>query len=76
VIWEVRVSYKRGIQDAEGESARRGLRVLGFKAVEEVTTAKIYQIRGEFGREEIEEMCRRLLANPVSQDYRIREIQE
>ncbi len=69
--WEVRISYKPGVQDTEGESTLKGLKVLGFKGVEMVNTAKVFRIRGEVRRAEIEEMCRRLLANPVSQDYEI-----
>jgi len=72
--WEVRISYKRGVQDSEGESALQGLRALGFEGVREVATAKVFIIEGEVGREEVEEMCRRLLANPVSQDYTIAEV--
>jgi phosphoribosylformylglycinamidine synthase len=74
--WEVRISYKPGVQDAEGESTLRGLRSLGFKKVEDVHTAKVFRIRGDYTREEVEEMCRRLLANPVSQDYSIVEVVE
>jgi phosphoribosylformylglycinamidine synthase subunit PurS len=69
--WEVRISYKPGVQDTEGESTLEGLKALGFKGVETVHSAKVFRIRGEFERTEIEKMCKRLLANPVSQDYEI-----
>ena len=75
MLWEVRIAYKPGVQDSEGESALRGLQTLGFKNVETVGTAKVYRIEGDYSREEIEEMCKRLLANPVSQDYEIEEIE-
>ncbi len=75
MLWEVRISYKRGVQDSEGESTLRGLKALGFGGVEEVSTAKVYRIRGNLSREDVEEICRRLLANPVSQDYTIRGIE-
>jgi phosphoribosylformylglycinamidine synthase len=71
MLWEVRISYKPGVQDPEGESTLKGLRSLGFKMVEDVHTSKVFRIKGEYSRDEIEEMCRRLLANPVSQDYSI-----
>ncbi|WP_456475653.1 phosphoribosylformylglycinamidine synthase subunit PurS [Candidatus Pyrohabitans sp.] len=73
--WEVRVSYKKGVQDPEGESTLYGLKMLGFDGVKEVHTAKLFIIEGDYGREEIETMCRRLLANPVSQDYEIRRVE-
>lgn len=76
MIWEVRISYKPGVQDAEGESALKGLKVLGFDALEEVRFAKVYRIKGEYDESQIEMMCKRLLANPVSQDYVIKKIEE
>lgn len=74
MLWEVRIAYKPGVQDAEGESTLRGLHALGFDKVEEVKTAKVFVIKGDYTMEEVEEMCRRLLANPVSQDYTIAEV--
>lgn len=76
MLWEVRISYKPGVQDAEGESTLRGLRSLGFKDVKDVHTSKVFRIEGEYTKTEVEEMCRRLLANPVSQDYIIAEVKE
>ncbi len=75
VLWEVRIAYKPGVQDSEGESALKGLQTLGFKNVERVGTAKVYRIEGDYSREEIEEMCKRLLANPVSQNFEIEELE-
>lgn len=72
--WEVRISYKKGVQDSEGESARSGLKTLGFKGVEKVSTAKVYVIEGNLTFADVEGMCKRLLANPVSQGYTITEV--
>lgn len=74
VLWEVRISYKPGVQDTEGESTLQGLKILGFKKVKSVGTSKIYRIEGNYSKKDIEEMCRRLLANPVSQNYEIVEV--
>lgn len=74
MIWEVRISYKPGVQDAEGESTQGGLRALGFEEVRGVRTSKVYRIEGNYSKKDVEEMCRRLLANPVSQDYSIEEV--
>ncbi len=74
MLWEVRLAYKPGVQDTEGESTLEGLKALGFKEVEGVHTAKVYRIKSDCSREEVEEMCRRLLANPVSQDYEIERV--
>lgn len=74
MLWEVRVSYKPGVQDPEGDSTLEGLKTLGFEKMKEVRTAKVYVIKGDYSRQEVEEMCKRLLANPISQDYEIREL--
>jgi len=74
LLWEIRISYKQGVQDTEGRSALEGLRALGFEKVSEVKTARVYRIEGDYSKREIEEMCKRLLANPVSQDYKIKKI--
>ena len=76
MLWEVRISYKPGVLDAEGESTLRGLKALGFEKVEKVSTAKVFRIKGELSRRDIEEMCKRLLANPISQDYEIIKLEE
>jgi len=76
MIYEVRISYKPGVQDPEGESTLEGLRALGFEKVEEVRSAKLYVIKSDYDLQQIEEMCKRLLANPISQDYEIREVKQ
>jgi len=76
LFWEIRISYKQGVQDTEGRSALEGLRALGFEKVSEVKTARVYRIEGDYSKREIEEMCKRLLANPVSQNYTIEEVKE
>lgn len=72
--WEVRISYKKGVQDSEGDSTKQGLKTLGFDRIEKVGSAKVFVIDGGYQYDEIEEMCKRLLANPVSQDYQISEV--
>ena len=52
-----------------------GLRTLGFEEVEDVHTSKVYVIKGDYTGEEVDDMCRRLLANPVSQEYEIRKLE-
>lgn len=71
--WEVRVYYKKGVQDPEGDTTLQGLKMLGIECVKSVRTAKVFWIEG-CSREEVEKACRRLLANPTSQDYEILEL--
>ena len=73
---EVRVELKKGILDAEAGTAKKSLQLLGFNGVEDVKTAKIFTIdisasSKEKAQEEAEEMCKRLLANPVINNYKI-----
>ncbi|HDH28282.1 MAG TPA: phosphoribosylformylglycinamidine synthase, purS protein [Euryarchaeota archaeon] len=72
--WEVRISYKKGVQDSEGESTLTGLKTLGFTDVDNVSAAKVYLIEGNLTKADVEEICERLLANPVSQDYTVSEV--
>ncbi len=72
--WEVRISYKKGVLDSEGKSTLSGLKTLGFNGVDNVSAAKVYVIEGDLTRGDVEDICERLLANPVSQDYSISEV--
>ena len=71
--YEVRVSFKPGVLDAEGNAALDALKSLGFKAAG-VATAKVYYIETAEKQERVEEMCRKLLANPIIQDYRVAKV--
>jgi phosphoribosylformylglycinamidine synthase subunit PurS len=73
---EVRVELKKGVLDAEGETVAKSLKLLGFD-VGGVETVKVYKIRLDSSDENAavktcEDACRRLLANPVIQEYSIR----
>lgn len=72
---KVEVSLKPGLSDPEGETSAESLRDLGYK-VSEVSISKVYYIylnadSVEDAREKTDEMCRRLLANPVKDNYTI-----
>ena len=67
---EVRVELKPGVVDAEAESVRRSLELLGIPSVGRVATARIYDLEFEGvspaeARRRAEEAVDRLLANPV-----------
>jgi phosphoribosylformylglycinamidine synthase len=69
--YEVYVTYKQGIFDPPGATAERALANLGYKGVHSVKIGKYIQIEADGGLEMVREMCERLLANPVIEDYRI-----
>ena len=67
---EVRVTLRAGIADPEGQTIASALRSLGYAGVEEVRTGKLMRIAFAAADHAaavsaIDEMCRRLLANPV-----------
>ena len=71
---KVEIRLKLGHSDPEGETTAKSLRDLRYR-VEEVRVVKVYEIAFEAdslrgAEERVEEMCRRLLANPVKDDYR------
>ncbi len=76
----VYVTLKPTVNDPQGLTIRGGLHSLGFDSVEGVRAGKYLEIRVD-GHERAEaeaqvtEMCRKLLANPVIEDFRF-EIEE
>jgi phosphoribosylformylglycinamidine synthase len=72
----VRIKLKKGVADPEGMNTKRALELLGFKGVAEVTSIKTFEIvikagSQEAARKTIDEMCKRLLANPVIHNHAI-----
>lgn len=72
----VYVTLKPTVNDPQGLTIRGALRSLGFPEVESVRAGKYLELRlpdGDEGqaRARLDEMCRRLLANPVIEDYRV-----
>lgn len=73
-IARVEVRLKPGHSDPEGETTKYALVELNY-AVEYVRVSKVYEIVFEAqsiedAKSKVEEMCRRLLANPVKDDYK------
>ncbi|MBM3308682.1 MAG: phosphoribosylformylglycinamidine synthase subunit PurS [Candidatus Altiarchaeales archaeon] len=73
---EVKVGLKHGVLDAEGETIQKSLKLLGYD-VKKVDAVKCYNITVEAKTEKeavsrIEDSCKKLLANPVIQEYSIR----
>lgn len=69
----VEVRLKQSHSDPEGETTAKSLRDLRY-AVEQVRVVKVFELVFEAdsllgARELVDEMCNRLLANPVKDDY-------
>ncbi len=70
------VSPKKGVLDPAGQAALGALKSLGFDEVTGVQIGKYITLRLEGAdaaraEERVQEMCERLLANPIIEDYRI-----
>lgn len=70
----MKVIYKKGVADPEGANTAKTLKLLGFDDIEDVKSAKVFRIFLDAGDEDkararVEEMCDKLLANPVIHDY-------
>jgi phosphoribosylformylglycinamidine synthase len=72
----VEVGHRPGILDPQGGAIERALPALGYGNVTHVRVGKSIRLMvdaadEDAARAEVEEMCRRLLANPVIEDYTI-----
>jgi phosphoribosylformylglycinamidine synthase PurS subunit len=70
---KIEVSLKPGHSDPEGEMTSQSLRELKF-STRKVSVSKVYTVVFEAesqkkAEETVEEMCRRLLANPIKDNY-------
>jgi len=69
------VTLKREVLDPQGKAVCNSLKSLGFNRVEDVRVGKVIEItlagdsREKTGSE-VQEMCRKLLSNPVIEDFR------
>jgi phosphoribosylformylglycinamidine synthase subunit PurS len=64
----VLVRPKDGILDPQGEAVRRALPALGFEGVRSVHIGRLVEMEVE-SPDEVEGMCKRLLANPTIEEY-------
>ncbi len=74
---EIQVTLKKSVLDPQGAAVEKALDVLGYKNVEKVRVGKYLELVLEAEKEDeaksqVEEMCERLLTNPVIEDYSCR----
>lgn len=72
----VRVIPRRGILDPQGKAVADALRTLGFISVEDVHVGRLIVVELDAAssaeaESSVRDMCRRLLANPVTEDFEI-----
>jgi phosphoribosylformylglycinamidine synthase len=67
---KILIRPKRGILDPQGKAIERALPALGFEGVSEVRVGRLVEL--EVPRpERLGELCEKLLANPLIEDYEI-----
>jgi len=72
----VLIRLKQSILDAQGASVKRALEGLGFPEVRDVRVGKVLDLDldgldGETARRRIDDMCARLLVNPVIEEVSV-----
>lgn len=74
----VLVRLKASLDDAQGRVVERALRNLGYEKVQKVRIGKLIEVwlddnvGDNEAREQVEAMCRQLLANPVIEEFEVR----
>ena len=74
-IAKVYVTLKSTVNDPQGRTIMEGLRNLGFESVADVRAGKYLEIKVQETDKaaaecQVNEMCDKLLANPVIEEYR------
>ena len=72
----VLVRLKPGILDVQGAAVKRALGGLGFTDVADLRVGKVIEVdvdaaSADAARVRVDEMCKKLLANPILEDYAI-----
>ena len=71
----VAVTLKPSLLDSAGRTVAGALQKLGYEELESVRIGKLIELRMDpYDEGRVREMCARLLANAVIEDYRIEEV--
>ena len=66
----VLIRPKQGILDPQGQAVERALPALGFEGVTNVRVGRLIELEVD-DPAQVPEMCERLLANPLVEDYEV-----
>jgi phosphoribosylformylglycinamidine synthase PurS subunit len=71
---EINITLKRTVADPQGLTIKHALESLGYKDLADVRIGKLVVIKLNFknkkrAEQEINEMCKKLLANPIIEEY-------
>jgi phosphoribosylformylglycinamidine synthase subunit PurS len=69
----VLIRPKEGILDPQGKAVERALPALGFNGIEHVRVGRMVELEAE-DTDQLPDLCEKLLANPLIEDYEIVEV--
>jgi phosphoribosylformylglycinamidine synthase PurS subunit len=67
---QVLIRPKQGILDPQGQTVEQALQALGFQGVRDVHVGRLIELDVD-DPSRVPEMCERLLANPLIEDYEV-----
>jgi len=72
----VHVNLKPGVLDPQGRAIHHALEGLGFSGINDVRAGRLIELDVDDGMSDgaLEDMCRKLLANMVIENYRIEKV--
>lgn len=76
--YRVHVTLKPGVLDPQGKAIHHALEGLGFDGVRDVRAGKVIELDLDddaADEAQVEQMCRRLLANTVIENFRIERVE-
>lgn len=75
---QIHVSLKSGVLDPEGRAIHHALEGLGFDGVNDVRAGRLIELDVDDGVTDaaLDDMCRKLLANMVIENYRIEKMDQ
>ena len=69
---KVHITLKNGVLDPQGKAIQHSLHNLGFTGVKDVRQGKYIEITLDNGdKAQVEEMCKKLLANTVIENFKV-----
>ena len=76
--YRVHVTLKPGVLDPQGKAIHHALEGLGFEGLRDVRAGKLIELDIEDAaadQGQVEEMCRKLLANTVIENFRVERVE-
>ncbi|MFA5144427.1 MAG: phosphoribosylformylglycinamidine synthase subunit PurS [Candidatus Omnitrophota bacterium] len=78
---EISITLKRTVADPQGLTIRHALESLGYKGLADVRAGKLVVLKlnsqnKKKAQQEVEQMCKKLLANPIIEEYRFKITEE